>query len=76
MTSTTNVAGADGTIPAPVYQGLHHAAFLCRDPEETWRFYEQALGFTLAAAVVLPSRVGLAAAYAAELQESAEPVAP
>lgn len=58
---------AGSTIPAPVYRGLHHAAFLCRDPEETRRFYEQALGFTLAAAVVLPSGVGLAAAYAEEL---------
>lgn len=62
---------SDVSMPAPQFRGLHHVAFLCRDPEETRRFYEEALGFTLAAAVVLPSGVGLGAAYAAELGDSA-----
>lgn len=60
------------TPDAPACKGLHHAAFLCRDPEETRKFYEEVLGFRLVAAVVLPSGVGLAAAYAADLGDGVE----
>lgn len=59
---------ADGQPdPAPAFKGLHHVAFLCRDAEETRQFYEDVLGFRLAAATILPAGGGLAAAYRAEL---------
>lgn len=32
--------------PAPT-QGVHHVAFICRDVEETVRFYQETLGFPL-----------------------------
>ncbi len=35
---------------APPLQGLHHAAYRCRDSEETRVFYEDKLGFPLIAA--------------------------
>ncbi|UGQ12620.1 VOC family protein [Yinghuangia sp. ASG 101] len=33
--------------PAPPTRGIHHAAFICRDVEETIRFYQEFLGFPL-----------------------------
>jgi len=33
--------------PATTARGVHHAAFVCRDVEETIRFYQQFLGFPL-----------------------------
>jgi glyoxylase I family protein len=33
--------------PAPPSRGIHHAAFICRDVEETIRFYQELLGFPL-----------------------------
>lgn len=33
--------------PAPPTRGVHHAAFICRDVEETVRFYQEFLGFPL-----------------------------
>jgi catechol 2,3-dioxygenase-like lactoylglutathione lyase family enzyme len=35
------------TPPAPPAHGLHHAAYRCRDAEETRRFYEDMLGLPL-----------------------------
>ncbi len=36
-----------GERPATTTQGIHHAAFVCRDVEETIRFYQEFLGFPL-----------------------------
>ncbi|WP_314173578.1 VOC family protein [Streptomyces winkii] len=33
--------------PATAARGLHHVAFICRDVEETIRFYQELLGFPL-----------------------------
>ncbi|MEU9777539.1 MULTISPECIES: VOC family protein [Streptomyces] len=33
--------------PATTARGIHHAAFICRDVEETIRFYQEFLGFPL-----------------------------
>lgn len=33
--------------PATTARGVHHAAFICRDVEETIRFYQDFLGFPL-----------------------------
>jgi glyoxylase I family protein len=33
--------------PASTARGIHHAAFVCRDVEETIRFYQDFLGFPL-----------------------------
>ena len=33
--------------PAPTAGGIHHAAFVCRDVEETILFYQEFLGFPL-----------------------------
>ncbi|WP_436790725.1 VOC family protein [Yinghuangia sp. YIM S10712] len=33
--------------PTPPTRGIHHAAFICRDVEETIRFYQEFLGFPL-----------------------------
>ena len=33
--------------PASTARGVHHAAFVCRDVEETIRFYQEFLGFPL-----------------------------
>ncbi|RSM73252.1 VOC family protein [Actinoplanes sp. ATCC 53533] len=35
------------TRPATSARGLHHAALICRDVEETIRFYQEVLGFPL-----------------------------
>jgi glyoxylase I family protein len=35
------------TRPASTARGVHHAAFVCRDVEETIRFYQEFLGFPL-----------------------------
>lgn len=36
-----------GDRPASTARGVHHAAFICRDVEETVRFYQDFLGFPL-----------------------------
>jgi glyoxylase I family protein len=36
-----------GARPATTARGIHHAAFVCRDVEETIRFYQGFLGFPL-----------------------------
>lgn len=36
-----------GERPATIARGIHHAAFVCRDVEETIRFYQDFLGFPL-----------------------------
>ncbi len=33
--------------PATTARGVHHVAFICRDVEETIRFYQEVLGFPL-----------------------------
>ena len=33
--------------PASTARGIHHAAFVCKDVEETIRFYQEFLGFPL-----------------------------
>ena len=38
---------APGAAAGPAIKGLHHAAFRCRDSEETRRFYEGFLGLPL-----------------------------
>jgi glyoxylase I family protein len=35
------------TRPASTARGIHHAAFVCKDVEETIRFYQEFLGFPL-----------------------------
>ncbi len=40
-------AAAPGAVSRPSIKGLHHAAFRCRDSEETRRFYEDFLGLPL-----------------------------
>jgi glyoxylase I family protein len=36
-----------GQRPATTARGVHHAAFICKDVEETIRFYQDFLGFPL-----------------------------
>jgi glyoxylase I family protein len=36
-----------GARPASTARGVHHAAFICKDVEETIRFYQDFLGFPL-----------------------------
>jgi glyoxylase I family protein len=36
-----------GRRPATTVQGVHHLALICRDPEETIKFYQEFLGFPL-----------------------------
>ena len=36
-----------GERPAPTVRGVHHLALICRDVEETIRFYQGLLGFPL-----------------------------
>ena len=38
---------ARGERPASTARGIHHAAFVCKDVEETIRFYQEFLGFPL-----------------------------
>src|SRR5262245_29679533 len=64
---------AQAVTAAPKFLGLNHAAFRCRDAEETRRFYEEVLAVPLVVAAVMPSGIDLAAAYAAERGESAPP---
>ena len=40
-------AATPGAASGPAIRGLHHAAFRCRDSEETRRFYEGFLGLPL-----------------------------
>jgi glyoxylase I family protein len=35
------------TRPPTTVQGVHHLALICRDPEETIKFYQEFLGFPL-----------------------------
>ena len=44
--------------PAPVLKGVHHAAYRCRDAEETRQFYEDILGLPLKAALVFEEEPG------------------
>ena len=37
----------DERRPASTARGVHHAAFICKDVEETIRFYQEFLGFPL-----------------------------
>ncbi|HEV7194081.1 MAG TPA: VOC family protein [Jatrophihabitantaceae bacterium] len=39
--------GARAGRPASTARGIHHAAFICKDVEETIRFYQDFLGFPL-----------------------------
>ena len=43
----TQVAPGPESVRIPAVKGLHHAAFRCRDSEETRRFYEGFLGLPL-----------------------------
>lgn len=36
-----------GKRPAPTTKGFHHVALICKDVEETIRFYQELLGFPL-----------------------------
>ncbi|GAA2509733.1 VOC family protein [Streptomyces thermolineatus] len=38
---------APGERPATTARGVHHVAFICRDVEETVRYYQEFLGFPL-----------------------------
>src|SRR5688572_13073707 len=38
---------APGERPATTVRGVHHVALICRDVEETIRFYQDQLGFPL-----------------------------
>jgi catechol 2,3-dioxygenase-like lactoylglutathione lyase family enzyme len=69
------MSGTASAPPAPPFVGLHHAAFLCRDAEETRHFYEDILGLTMIAAMTFPGGLALSRAYAAELDDAdaAEP---
>jgi catechol 2,3-dioxygenase-like lactoylglutathione lyase family enzyme len=67
MAEAVESTAVDPVPPAPTYLRINHAAFLCRDPEETRAFYEEVMGFRMVAAMVMPSGVGLAAAYGTEL---------
>jgi catechol 2,3-dioxygenase-like lactoylglutathione lyase family enzyme len=46
MVGTRVAPGPEGT-EGPGVKGLHHAAFRCRDSEQTRRFYEDFLGLPL-----------------------------
>ena len=46
-------AAAPGAASGPGIRGLHHAAFRCRDSEETRRFYEDFLGLPLVEAFAI-----------------------
>ena len=37
----------DGDRPATTVQGVHHIALICKDVEETIKFYQEFLGFPL-----------------------------
>ena len=45
--ATTRAAPGPESAARPAVKGLHHAAFRCRDSEETRRFYEDFLGLPL-----------------------------
>jgi len=55
-TGTTTTKAAPGLAPAPgampPIHGLHHAAWRCRDAEETRHFYEDILGLKLVHIIV------------------------
>jgi glyoxylase I family protein len=43
----TKYLGDKASRPASTARGIHHAAFVCKDVEETIRFYQGFLGFPL-----------------------------
>ncbi|MDT4936372.1 MAG: glyoxylase family protein [Pseudonocardiales bacterium] len=43
----TSYLRARGARPPSTARGVHHAAFICKDVEETIRFYQEFLGFPL-----------------------------
>ena len=47
MGGAGEAAAPGGGASGPAIRGLHHAAFRCRDSEETRRFYEDFLGLPL-----------------------------
>jgi catechol 2,3-dioxygenase-like lactoylglutathione lyase family enzyme len=49
---------AQGLPKAPALKGVHHAAYRCRDAEETRCFYEDILGLPLKAALVFEEELG------------------
>jgi catechol 2,3-dioxygenase-like lactoylglutathione lyase family enzyme len=54
-----SAAATAKTLPnAPPLKGIHHAAYLCRDAEETRAFYEDILGLPLKAALVFEEEPG------------------
>jgi catechol 2,3-dioxygenase-like lactoylglutathione lyase family enzyme len=54
-----SAAATAKTLPkAPPLQGIHHAAYRCRDAEETRAFYEDILGLPLKAALVFEEELG------------------
>jgi catechol 2,3-dioxygenase-like lactoylglutathione lyase family enzyme len=55
---TTAAATAKSLPIAPVLKGVHHAAYRCRDAEETRKFYEDILGLPLKAALVFEEEPG------------------
>ncbi len=53
MAGTSSARGAP-----PVVKGIHHSAFICRDAEETRRFYEGVLGLEGRCALRIETRPG------------------
>jgi catechol 2,3-dioxygenase-like lactoylglutathione lyase family enzyme len=54
----TASATAKSLPSAPALKGVHHAAYRCRDAEETRKFYEDILGLPLKAALVFEEEPG------------------
>ena len=58
-TDYTAAATIAKSLPAyPTLKGVHHAAYRCRDAEETRKFYEDILGLPLKAALVFEEEPG------------------
>ena len=58
-TDYTVAATIAKSLPAlPALKGVHHAAYRCRDAEETRKFYEDILGLPLKAALVFEEEPG------------------
>ena len=58
-TDYTAAATIAKSLPAlPALKGVHHAAYRCRDAEETRKFYEDILGLPLKAALVFEEEPG------------------
>jgi len=59
QTETPTAATTDKPIiPRTAVHNMHHTAFRCRDAEQTRWFYEDVLGFKLAAAMVFDEEPG------------------